>query len=456
MGRPMRRRELRPLLAAVAVACLRPAAGGASTFACPVYQGTECAGHGTCTQVHAGATCVCEEGFTRSDCALATGCASDCGGAVRGQCIQPSAERRRDNPLAASFCACNAGFAGASCNKAVQSKELGADTLHSAIAVAAALGCDASCSGHGQCLCRGADVVNVTERVRVFDARGRAGTDKVVTQEVRVDQHGVRTESFVTCTCSCHAGFQGELCETATGADCPLACSGHGACGTDGACTCDAGFEGEGCQTVSTICPSSCSGHGTCVAVAGSTKGLCSCAATYSGAACDTWTPAGPPASLIAAAAVAALAPQIQSNATSNATGAAVVPTGASAAAAAAVASAGGVPASSATSSGSWPHYAFVAQAAQAAAQAVRGELGVGEQSASACPNGCSGHGLCDAAGVCACADGFQGAACDALTFACESNCSGAWLRSGWRQLLCWLLPPASPTIPRPLGLPHA
>jgi len=438
-------------LVTLVLACFGPASASAS-YECPHFEGLECAGHGSCTRAQGGAVCLCDEGYGRSDCAMAEGCVNNCGGESRGQCIQPTAARRREDPLVTGWCACHLGFVGSSCSEVAQSAQR-VTRARSEAGTAVSIECEASCSGHGSCVCQPAKVINMTERVRVFDARGRAGQDKLVTQEVRVDAHGVKTEAFVTCSCSCHRGFTGDTCAQAhalTG--CPFACSGHGHCGVDGACSCDAGYTGEGCHLVSSICPASCSGHGICHTINGSASGQCSCAHGFTGASCATYSPEAPPPMLIAATTAAALSSVDEAANTTNliaaaasnvtnltASAAAAAHASASASASAptspAAKSAGAAAAASVRAeasaessawSASWPQYGFVAKAAQAAAEAVRHELGAGaEQVADRCPEGCSGRGLCSPSGLCSCADGFTGAACHLATFACEANCSG-------------------------------
>ena len=165
-------------------------------------------------------------------------------------------------------------------------------------------------------------------------------------------------------------------------------------------CACDIGFLGDDCSRVSQPsvhhCPASCSGHGRCAP-----DGVCSCFAGFSGAACDSLA-----TDSLAADGVGAEP---------------ALPTSSST-----IASGGGGNGSGGGSSSSSDSNSSSSDSSSGS------NSGGGANPAAAtvlpCPAGCSGHGWCEATGVCRCDHGFGGVACDSVVpnlQACASNCSG-------------------------------
>ena len=91
-------------------------------------------------------------------------------------------------------------------------------------------------------------------------------------------------------TCSCSAGFTGEMCQTNIDECIGVNCSGNGQC-VDGAdsfsCECDPDFTGVICQTNIDDCveAQNCSGNGQCVD--GITSFTCECSPGYTGLLCE-------------------------------------------------------------------------------------------------------------------------------------------------------------------------
>lgn len=396
---------------------LLPALGcsAAASAACPIYAGRVCAGHGQCDATAAGGPeCRCEEGYIKSDCSWANFCPGDCGG--HGTCVQPAAHIKKRDPLVPGQCMCDEGFSGAKCTTPTVAEPDAPPPS----------GCEGFCFGHGKCVCSAAERRNVTRTVRTFDARGRAGQDTTVTEEVRVDLRGRRTTATIVCGCSCHKGYSGPHCGEATGTNCPNACSGHGACGPDNTCTCNRGFEGADCgKAKPAACPASCSGHGECIVdETGGEEPSCDCHPGYGGKACDhIMRPPGaqPPASP---------RPSAPSPAEDDDGDAGTAHRAAHAA-------------TKAINSSEWPQYArsrppthftSVEDSVRAAAllteAAAAGVAARAVTTGHAASVGCSGHGYLARDGAsCVCADGFGGASCERLTFGCATaalaNCSG-------------------------------
>ena len=159
------------------VVALAGLARASAVGGCPSFNGRQCAGHGQCIEAAGGPMCDCEAGYSHTDCSYSTYCPSDCSG--RGNCVLPSEAVKLRDPLAPGTCACFEGFAGATCAIAVSTSP-------------PPRGCDSWCSGHGLCSCGKARRVNATRVVRVFDSRGRAAQDAVVTEEVAVRRHPCR------------------------------------------------------------------------------------------------------------------------------------------------------------------------------------------------------------------------------------------------------------------------
>eukprot|EP00750_Incisomonas_marina_P008119 INCI15248.1.p1 GENE.INCI15248.1~~INCI15248.1.p1 ORF type:complete len:2168 (-),score=185.95 INCI15248.1:165-6668(-) len=139
-----------------------------------------CSGHGACSPT---GECVCEYGFTGDACERKA-CPNDCHN--RGTC-------RADGT-----CDCGKHFGAADCSFAKCTAGLSDEVL---TAEAAGLSPRLpTCGGHGQC---------------------------------------------VNGTCFCEAGYTGAQCTLTA---CKDMCNYHGRCGRDGRCLCDAGWKGDSCQ----------------------------------------------------------------------------------------------------------------------------------------------------------------------------------------------------------------
>ena len=276
--------------------------------------------------------------------------------------------------------------------------------------------------------------------------------------------------------CVCDAGFVGPDCgRTSATSPCPSACSGHGRCGADGACTCFPGYGGEACSEVlpsptraparrvpsprelrapPPACPLGCSGRGFC-----EPSGACRCAAGFGGAGCEQLVPTDGCADGCSGHGVCEDVGALGMGAHCRCTRAVHYgwsgPTCASLALPAGCAhgcSGHGtcVPTPGRPTEGRCVCSAGFAGAdcsvampcparCHARGTCVNGqcECWRGWQGASCeaprCPRDCSGHGQClqptreaaDAPGVCLCAAGWAGLACDIWRPHCPNNCSG-------------------------------
>eukprot|EP00301_Raphidiophrys_heterophryoidea_P019822 c466_g1_i1.p1 GENE.c466_g1_i1~~c466_g1_i1.p1 ORF type:complete len:526 (+),score=108.88 c466_g1_i1:32-1609(+) len=224
-----------------------------------------CSGHGTCKLASDGSNavvCECDPNFTGNDCSqvvLPSTCTFGCSG--HGTCRLPAADPVADYPsFTREQCICQTGYAGPACN-VVRNP------------------CAMSC-GHGNCV-----------------------ANNPAASFMKIGFNTTRSISRAY-SCACDELYSGPNCNTRDVAilQCnKLAlCSGHGTCTTDVAgielCECTEGYEGETCSHINPFappCPGSCSGHGTCDlnARADSSSNaplyLCNCQDGWEGAACD-------------------------------------------------------------------------------------------------------------------------------------------------------------------------
>ena len=393
----------------------------------------DCSGHGICSA----GQCICRDGFGGEDCSLPA-CSVSCNphgwcDSASGECVCAAGFYGRDCSRVAcprahcgqhgvcqdGACVCWAGWAGVACEKR--------------------LACGGSCGGPMRGICRaGVDtlVVAAASPSSVAMASdscdcmpGFAGPDcslRTCRSDAGCSAHGYCDAARGECVCA--VGWAGSSCATRL---CPGACSHAGRC-VDGHCECMAGRYGAACD-LNTCDDSHCSGRGACI------RGTCVCDAGFAGARCSAHACPGRPACFSLGKCIALLAPpEAAVNAGNAGTGAvgAGVRTGALAYRISSAVSMVGSIANPA------PHVAARHPRSQA-----RGvcECAQGREGAAcerlACPQGlsarvaasaavtahqlahCSGHGVCDGRyGVCICEPPWTGADCSMRM--CAANCS--------------------------------
>ena len=274
---------------------------------------TPCSGHGECRFDSSGAYCSCEQGWgTVSDCS----CNSEesCGAPTRGQC---SAEARG--------CVCNSGYDAAT-NCETCDEGYVDDGTGVCVACPGSSGDGPVCGGHGTC------EFSAGAAVCACDANwaGASCDTCASTAYPKTDTEGNNhclyyCESSETCngspcasdgTCACRQNFAGTNCSTCAPGffpergdnQCTVQCvdSGDeptcifGSCDEHGACVCDEGASGDNCEI---NCPTAvpgkvCSGHGECLydnALASYTDSAriqtCQCDPTYYGDSCNHQPP---------------------------------------------------------------------------------------------------------------------------------------------------------------------
>merc|ERR1712048_27636 len=157
-----------------------------------------CSFHGQCKSNH----CVCDRGYTGTDCSIKTGdCPSNCFG--QGACIN-------------NTCVCYPGFDGPDCSLLT--------TL-----------CLNDCSKHGECV----DATCVCDE----EYTGPDCSDNTLTCPNQCMGNGECVDGI----CLCFPGFKGTDCSTQF-ALCPNKCSGRGNCMDSGMCQCSAGWSGVDCS----------------------------------------------------------------------------------------------------------------------------------------------------------------------------------------------------------------
>lgn len=213
-------------------------------------------------------------------------------------------------------------------------------------------------------------------------------------------------------TCSCHSGFTGEACNIVTPA-CPSNCSGHGIC-HNGECSCFPGiWAGEACEIPVYKCPTSlnnCTGHGVCSPTEPENENSawgCTCDTDFCGESCD----------------------KVCGTCLNNCTGHGICARGICEC----EIGFGGEDCASVVAISTCPNNCT----GHGRCQRVNGTFSCVcdscykgldcSRTSSFCPGNCSGNGMCDCDGVCHCAVGFGGLACQEVISTCEKHnfCSG-------------------------------
>eukprot|EP00298_Acanthocystis_sp_HF-20_P013509 c20386_g1_i1.p1 GENE.c20386_g1_i1~~c20386_g1_i1.p1 ORF type:complete len:947 (-),score=417.33 c20386_g1_i1:84-2924(-) len=296
-----------------------------ATVECP----NDCSGRGEC-MLFGGTSriCLCEEGFTGSDCSQPIPCPSDCSG--RGRCVigKCICENGRDGIDCSEVVppwvpcendcynhgrcengacvSCEAGWEGKFCQtkKIVETKPDGTVKCPG----------EPECSSHGlcgpggKCFCS-ADYLGESCAIKKCpdNCNGR-GDCKGGRCMCRSPYHSGPLESceFISCPNNCTAATQGNCkkdigkCSCIppwTGEDCsikpcpgsPQECSNQGQCDhKTGTCDCLPDYAGNDCS-IFLRCPNDCSGNGVCY------RGSCYCYSNFTGEACKSIKRPPPP-----------------------------------------------------------------------------------------------------------------------------------------------------------------
>eukprot|EP00300_Choanocystis_sp_HF-7_P008852 c16139_g1_i2.p1 GENE.c16139_g1_i2~~c16139_g1_i2.p1 ORF type:complete len:397 (-),score=65.73 c16139_g1_i2:28-1218(-) len=206
-----------------------------------------CEPHGICLDN----ACHCFDGYTGVACDVSTtGCPDHC--SAHGDCLNGQ-------------CDCDVGFRGERCES-----------------ISNACGHLLNCTGHGKCV-KGACQCDK-------DWDGPTCDKNIAPWECPPALHncsengrcGAWTEGSTEWTCACQPGFCGDHCNTVCPL-CPLNCTGHGICTSEGLCECYDGYKGSSCSRVveKAGCPRFCSGRGDCE------EGVCVCESGWHGADCS-------------------------------------------------------------------------------------------------------------------------------------------------------------------------
>ena len=257
-----------------------------------------CSARGVCAL----GQCLCDEGYAGLRCEIR--CEAGWGGYI---CTEPACPcGPRGSCTVPGVCECAAGWAGAACEEALCPQGCAQGVCQKPGVCVCSPGwqgddcaqplCPVGCSEHGTCLGPAACQC---------DAQWQGHACRTPVCAAGCLAHG-------TCAapgqCKCDAGWSGEACDYPV---CPMGgvmnralgdqrtrrstvpslfagieqtegrvCSGHGRCGAKG-CACEVGWKGHACEEP--ICLRECAMHGACIA-----PGLCKCVPGWTGADCAT------------------------------------------------------------------------------------------------------------------------------------------------------------------------
>jgi hypothetical protein len=202
-------------------------------------------------------------------------CEGDCTSTTAGKCIWKGLMGQD------SFCACNKGYYGKSCEKKMCTGSVEGRLYLDTDLDACSTKSRGACQADGTCKC------NDTFYGEGCQYKKCPGNDNC-----NLRGSCIRT----TGTCSCQRGFSGADCSDlqcrmthATSEfanwDSPLVCNNHGDCSkSTGKCTCKSGYEGTFCENKK--CPNDCNSRGTC----DGRTGRCRCNYGYDGSSCENKT----------------------------------------------------------------------------------------------------------------------------------------------------------------------
>eukprot|EP01013_Petalomonas_cantuscygni_P005167 TRINITY_DN1567_c0_g1_i4.p1 TRINITY_DN1567_c0_g1~~TRINITY_DN1567_c0_g1_i4.p1 ORF type:complete len:1846 (+),score=295.54 TRINITY_DN1567_c0_g1_i4:215-5752(+) len=294
-------------------ACAAGWAGSTCEVACPATSGGSCGGHGTCQDP---GVCVCSGTWALSDAGVCTACAigyagTSCALPCPGLPGAPCSGHGTCSPDTA-VCSCDADFVGTAC-------EMPCPALSEEVPCSGHGSCTALPEGVAGCICMDSASTGHWDGARCDRcAAGWSGAEcgvrcPVGTGGLVCSGRGVCDAATESCVCQ-SAGVCGRACEETDEAVCHLltcpipgtygpacagtcpqtatgVCNGAGACsdgrnGT-GRCSCIPSYGGAGCAS---FCPNGCSGHGACDAE----HGVCLCDGTFGQADCSAQCPGSP------------------------------------------------------------------------------------------------------------------------------------------------------------------